>query len=254
MEGFIKFVGTGGARIVAARQVRSTGGIWLNYLSTNLYIDPGPGALVRLHALQERLEPSRLDGIVLTHKHLDHANDVNLLIEAMTQSGFKKRGVLFCPADALDGDPVVLRYVREYLEGIEVLQASRSYHIKDITFTSPVRHVHPVEVYGLIFELNKRVGLVSDTRFFEELPGHYQVDILIANVLRVRPIQSGDPIDHLSVDDFKRLVSAIRPEVAIMTHFGMNIIREKPALIAKKLTQELEVEVIAAYDGMKWAL
>ena len=68
MEGFIRFVGTGGARFVAAQQTRSTGGLWLKYHDTNIYIDPGPGALVRLHALREHLEPARLDGMLINTK------------------------------------------------------------------------------------------------------------------------------------------------------------------------------------------
>ena len=101
---------------MVASQMRSTGGLWLNYRSTNLYIDPGPGALVRLRATQDHLDPQRLDGIILTHKHLDHANDVNIMVEAMTESGYKHRGYLFCPEDALGGeDAVVLRYVRDYV-------------------------------------------------------------------------------------------------------------------------------------------
>src|SRR5512147_1017173 len=101
MEGFIKFFGTGGARFVAASQVRATGGLWLNYKKTNLFIDPGPGAVVRIHGAKDHFDPGHLDGIILTHKHLDHANDVNILIEAMTDGGFKKRGALFCPEDAV---------------------------------------------------------------------------------------------------------------------------------------------------------
>ena len=251
MEGYVKFVGTGGARIVASKQVRSTGGLWIHYKETNLYIDPGPGALVRIRASGDHLEPSHLDGIILTHKHLDHANDVNVLIEAMAEGGFKKRGMLFCPDDALNGDPVVLKYVREYLDAIEVLKAGQSYKVKDISFSVPVRHIHPVEAYGLIFHLNKKVGLIADTRYFNELPDHYKVDILIVNVLRVKPISQADPIDHLSIDDFKRIVARIRPEKAIMTHLGMNLIKEKPAEIAKELERELGINVIAAYDGMR---
>jgi phosphoribosyl 1,2-cyclic phosphodiesterase len=254
MEGFITFVGTGGARVVASKQVRSTGGLWIQYEGTNLYIDPGPGALVRLHALRDHLEPSHLDGIILTHKHLDHANDVNLMIEAMADGGFRKKGVLFCPEDALSDDPVVLKYVRSYLEGIEVLQAGKRYTIKDISFSVPVRHIHPVEAYGLIFDFGKKVALISDTRYFEELPDHYAADVLIVNVLRTKPITANDPIDHLSVEDFKKVVARVRPEVAIMTHLGMTLIKEKPTEIAKALEQELGVRVIAAYDGMKWVL
>ena len=60
--------------------------------------------------------------------------------------------------------------------------------MKNINFSVPVRHIHSVEAYGLIFHLNKRIGLIADTRYFKELPDHYSVDILIVNVLRVKPI------------------------------------------------------------------
>ena len=59
---------------------------------TNLCIDPGPGSLIRCLRSKPKLDPSSLDGILLTHRHLDHAGDVNVMIEAMTEGGHKKRG------------------------------------------------------------------------------------------------------------------------------------------------------------------
>jgi phosphoribosyl 1,2-cyclic phosphodiesterase len=251
MEGFIKFVGTGGARVVVAKQARSTGGLWLKYRSTNLYIDPGPGALVRLRSSKNGLDPSHLDGIILTHKHLDHANDVNVMIEAMAEGGFKKRGHLFCPGDAIEEDPVVFGYVRSYLEGLDLLRPNGRYQLKDVDFTAPARHIHPVETYGLVFHLNKKIGIIADTRFWEGLPDVYgQVDILVANVLRVKPITPSENIDHLSVDDFKAIITAVQPQLAVMTHFGMNFIKEQPRLFARKIKDETGIDVIAAYDGM----
>lgn len=251
MEGFIKFLGSGGARFVAASQVRSTGGLWLCYRTTNLYIDPGPGAIVRIHGSKDHLNPTDLDGIILTHKHLDHSNDVNILIEAMTDGGFKKKGVLFCPEDAVSEDPVVLRYVRAHIERVEVMREKETYEIKDVTFTTPVRHVHGVETYGLVFNLNVTVGLISDTRFFDGLPDFYHTDYLIVNVLRVKPIGKNIPVDHLSLEDFAAIITRVKPKVAIMTHFGMTIVKEKPYLLAEKLKRETGIEVIAAYDGMR---
>jgi phosphoribosyl 1,2-cyclic phosphodiesterase len=61
-----------------------------------------------------------LDGILLTHKHLDHSGDINVMIEAMTEGGFKKRGVLFAPRDALEEDPVVLKYAMGYVENTSI--------------------------------------------------------------------------------------------------------------------------------------
>jgi len=251
MEGFIKFLGTGGARFVASRQMRSTGGMWLNFKHTNLYIDPGPGAIVRVNASKDKLNPGNLDGIIITHKHLDHANDVNIMIEAMTDGGFKKKGVLFCPEDALDADSVLLGYVRKYLEEITILKENGEYEIKDIHFKTPVRHIHPVETYGICFYLNKKIGIITDSKYFESLPSFYKADYLIVNVLRINPIEKSDIVEHLALDDFIRIVDNIRPETAIMTHFGMNMIRQKPHLIADRLKKEMGLNVIAAYDGMK---
>ena len=251
-EGFIKFLGTGGARFVASTQIRATGGLWLHYKETDLFIDPGPGAVVRVHASKDRLQPADLDGIILTHKHLDHSNDVNIMIEAMTGGGFKKKGVLFCPEDAVSGDRVVLKYAAAFLEAVEVLKEKKSYVIKDVAFTCPVRHIHGVETYGLLFQLNTTtIGLISDTKYFDELPDHYRADYLIVNVLRSQPIERNLPLDHLSVEDFATIITRVRPKVAIMTHFGMTMIREKPHLLADQLKRETGIEVIAAHDGMK---
>jgi len=252
MEGFIKFFGTGGARFVASKQLRATGGLWLNYKETDLYIDPGPGAIVKIREPQERFEPADLAGIILTHKHMDHSNDVNILIESMAEGGFKKRGTLFAPQDAVGDEPVVFRFVRNYLDDIVLLKEKGRYSIKDISFSTPVRHRHPVETYGLIFHLNTTIGLIADTRFFDELPDYYRVDYLIINVLRSQPIENHEIIEHLAVDDVRTIVTRVRPKAAILTHFGFKMIQEGPDLIAARLSDETGIKVIAAQDGMKW--
>ena len=252
MEGFVKFFGTGGARFVASKQLRATGGLWLRYKETNLYIDPGPGAMVRIRESEEIFEPSDLDGILLTHKHMDHSNDVNILIESMAEGGFKKRGTLFTPGDAVGEDPVVFRFVRNYLDDVVFFKEKAQYSAKDILFSTPVRHRHPVETYGLIFHLNVKIGLIADTRFFEELPGYYQVDYLIINVLRSQPIENHEIVDHLAVGDVRKIISRVRPKAAILTHFGFRLIQEGPDAIAKRLSDETGINVMAARDGMKW--
>ena len=60
---WIKFVGTAGARFVVAKQLRSSGGLWFSLQGMNLYMDPGPGALVRSLSSKPKLDPTKLDGI-----------------------------------------------------------------------------------------------------------------------------------------------------------------------------------------------
>ena len=248
---FIKFLGTAGARFVVTKQLRASGGVWLSVGKTNLYIDPGPGALVRCLNSKPKLEPSTLDGILLTHKHLDHSGDVNVMIEAMTDGGFKKRGVLFAPKDALEEDPVVLKYVRSYVEKIEVLKENSEYRIGEIHFSTAQRHHHRVETYGLNFKTSPHtVSLITDTKFFPELPNLYRGEILVIHVVRLKP--SGDDlIDHLSIEDVKSIVKKAKPRLTVLTHFGMTMIKAKPWVVASDLEKEVGMKVIAASDGMK---
>jgi len=248
---FIKFIGTAGARFVVTKQLRSSGGAWLSVGKTNLYIDPGPGALVRCLNSKPKLEPSTLDGILLTHKHLDHSGDVNIMIEAMTEGGFKKRGVLFAPRDALEEDPVVLKYVRSYVEKVEVLRENSEYRIGEIEFSTARKHQHRVETYGLNFKICPHtISFITDTKFFPELPNLYRGEILVIHVVRLKPIGE-DPIDHLSIEDVKIIIKKAKPKLTILTHFGMTMIKAKPWVVAAELEKEVGGRVIAASDGMK---
>jgi phosphoribosyl 1,2-cyclic phosphodiesterase len=192
-----------------------------------------------------------LDGILLTHKHLDHSGDINVMIEAMTDGGFKKRGVLFAPADALEEDPVILKYARGYVERVEVLKEDSEYRIGDILFSTARKHQHRVETYGINFKISPHtVSWVTDTRFFPELPHLYPGEILIIHVVRLKPI-GDEPIDHLSIEDVKTILRKAKPKLTVLTHFGMTMIKAKPWEIAGELEKELGLKVIAASDGMK---
>lgn len=249
---FIKFLGTAGARFVMIKQLRASGGIWISYKNTNVLIDPGPGSLVRCAASRPRLDAGKLDAVVLTHRHLDHANDVNVMIEAMTEGGFKKRGVLFCPKDALDEDPVVLNHTRVLVEKIETLEANQTYKVGDFEFQTSMRHLHPVLTYGLKFNINRAsISLLTDTKYFDGLIDFYKTDILIISVVFLEPRPQ---VEHLSFADVRTLIEAIKPKKAILTHFGMTMLKARPQELALGLSKDLGIEVAAAYDGMKVSL
>ena len=104
----------------------------------------------------------------------------------------------------------------------------------------------------MIFHLNTTIGLIADTRFFDELPDYYRVDYLILNVLRSQPIENHEIIEHLAVGDAKTIIARVKPKTAILTHFGFKMIQEGPDAIAERLSDETGVNVMAARDGMKW--
>jgi ribonuclease BN (tRNA processing enzyme) len=248
-EDKIIFLGTGGARVMISTQLLASGGIWLSLGDTQILIDPGPGAIVQVN--KRKLKPKNLEAILLSHRHLDHSNDTNVMIEAMTMDSPRRRGYFFAPADALGEEPVIYSYLKESLNGIEVLSEGSSYQVGQVRFSTPVRHMHPVETYGFLFEIEKhRFAYIADTRYFDGL-SVYRSDLLIMNVVFM---ETHPTIDHLAIPDVKTLVQDLKPKVAIITHFGMSVFRAHPWEIARELSDETGVKVIAARDGMGFDL
>jgi ribonuclease BN (tRNA processing enzyme) len=246
----IIFLGTGGARIVVANQILASGGLWLSLGGVEILLDPGPGCIVQ--STKRKLRADKLSAIILSHRHLDHSADVNVMIEAMTQGGFQPRGRLFAPADALETEPVIFSYLKSYLTGIEILQEGKSYSIGNVSFTTPIRHIHPVETYGMLFKTDEHTfSYITDSLYFDGLWRSYASELLIMNVVF---LESNHPADHLSLPDARRIITELKPKVAILTHFGMTMWRAKPWELAQRLSQETGVRVVAARDGMRFDL
>ncbi|MFC2021098.1 MBL fold metallo-hydrolase [Chloroflexota bacterium] len=253
----ITFLGTGGARFMIISQLLASGGIWLNLSGTEILLDPGPGCIVQ--STKRKLKAEKLSAIILSHRHLDHSADVNIMVEAMTQGGLKQHGRLFAPADALEIEPVIYSYLRGYLDSIEVLQEGKSYSVGDVSFSTPIKHQHRVETYGMVFKTARHTfSYIADTRYSEDLCQYYGGELLVINLVFLEPrsptSSSLTPADHLAVPDAEQLIKELKPRVAILTHFGMSVWRAGPRQIAEYLTEKTGVKVIAAQDGMTFDL
>jgi ribonuclease BN (tRNA processing enzyme) len=248
----ITFLGTAGARFMVSKQLTASGGIWLDLNNTRILLDPGPGCIVQVN--KRKLNPEKLDAIVVSHRHLDHSSDVNVMVEAMTSGGFKKRGILFAPGDALaEKDPVIASYLKNTVNAVTVLEPHKTYEVDSVAFETTVRHDHPVETYGLIFRASGHViGCLTDTRYFETLHESYAgVELLVINMTFTEPRPA---VAHLAIPDVARLVTEIKPKLAVLTHFGMQVWQARPWLIADDLTQKTGIKVMAARDGLKLEL
>jgi phosphoribosyl 1,2-cyclic phosphodiesterase len=231
------------------KQLRASGGLWLTLDETQVMIDPGPGALVRCLSSRPRLNPADLDGIILTHRHLDHANDVNIMIEAMTNGGFKKKGTVLAPADALGRDPVVFKYVRKQVERIEIFKEKGKYRLGNISIETPVRSKHGVETYGLNIKGKRHsISLITDTDYFPTLASYFPGDILIINVVL---LEEKSTIEHLCLKEAEQIIAENKPRLTLLTHFGMSMVKAKPWEIAEQLTKKYGIPILAARDGME---
>jgi phosphoribosyl 1,2-cyclic phosphodiesterase len=83
----------------------------------------------------------------------------------------------------------------------------------------------------------------------DALPAAYAgVDLLLANLTRR---EGGDRrMLHLGIEDVVRLVAGTRPKLAILTHFGMQLVRDRPETVALRISDRTGIPTIAARDGM----
>ncbi|MCJ7605310.1 MAG: MBL fold metallo-hydrolase, partial [Dehalococcoidales bacterium] len=187
-----------------------------------------------------------------SHRHLDHSTDLNVMVEAMTNGGFNRRGRVFAPGDCFGPEPVLFSYLKEFIDGITVLEEGQSYDIGPVSFSTPVRHVHTVETYGMTFRTPRHTfSCVTDTRYFDGLSHYAGSDLLIINMVFTKPIPT---VDHLSLPDVERILTELKPKAAILNHYGLHVWQAKPPLLAEELAQSTGIRVIAARDGMKFDL
>jgi phosphoribosyl 1,2-cyclic phosphodiesterase len=64
-------------------------------------------------------------------------------------------------------------------------------------------------------------------------------------------LEERSTIEHLCLHEAELIIKENKPRLAILTHFGMGMVKAKPWEIAEQLTKKLGVQVLAAQDGMQ---
>ncbi|MDH5482090.1 MAG: MBL fold metallo-hydrolase [Candidatus Bathyarchaeota archaeon] len=248
----ILFLGTGGGRFATITQKRRTAGIRIISNSLNMHLDPGPGALV--HSINEGLDPQKLDAIFVSHCHPDHYTDAEVLIEAMTRGTTKKRGVLVAAKSVLNGSNTCEASISKYHQQMpeQKIEAvpNMKFQMDDVNVSvTEARHTDP-DTVGFRFETQEFGGFAytSDTEYFEGISRYYEgVRLLMLCVMR----PTGKPWKgHMTTNDAIKIVEATRPEHAVLTHLGMQMIFAGPAKEAKLVEEKTGVPTVAAVDGM----
>jgi phosphoribosyl 1,2-cyclic phosphodiesterase len=232
-------------------QKRMTGGFRIEDMDgKNIHVDPGPGALVRTY--QFGLSPMKVNMLLVSHSHTDHYTDAEVLLEAMTRGMTRKKGTLVGSMSVIDGyeqwGPCISKYHTSKPEVLVVEEGNNhSFGKIDLTATKTV-HGDPKGVGFKLTHDNFTVSYTSDTEYFPELHQHHKgADILIGSVIRA----GNERIrGHMCADDFEVLVREVSPKLAIMTHLGMKFIMDHPEREAKRITNNTDINTIAARDGM----
>jgi len=249
----VVFLGTGGGRFTTITQKRRTGGIRILSNRLNLHVDPGPGALI--YSLEAGLNPQKLKAVLVSHRHPDHCTNAEILVEAMTRGMLKKRGLVAAPSNILIGNketgPAISTYHQQMIQRVIVVKPGVNFMVgRTKVVTTQARHTDP-EAVGFRFEIPEvgAIGYTADTEYFEGIEEEYRgVRILIVSVMR--PL--GSPwTGHMTPKEAVKLVDAVKPEMAVATHFGMKMLFSGPSYEVKLIEEKTGVPTVAAFDGMK---
>ncbi|MGQ9530676.1 MAG: MBL fold metallo-hydrolase [Candidatus Bathycorpusculaceae bacterium] len=249
----IVFLGTGGGRFATITQKRRTAGIRIISEGLNLHLDPGPGALV--HSINEGLDPQKINAVFVSHCHPDHYTDAEVLIEAMTRGMTKKRGVLAAAKSVLSGNNLCEPSISKYHQQMPQQKIEAVPKLKfpvgnvDVSVTES-RHTDP-DTVGFRFETEEfgDFAYTSDTEYFDGI-GRYYEGIRLLMLCIMRP--AGKPWKgHMTTNDAIKIIEEARPEQAVLTHFGMQMIFQGPANEAKTIEEKTGVPTVAAIDGMR---
>lgn len=246
------FLGTGGGRFTTITQRRRTAGIRILYEKANIHLDPGPGALI--YSLKGGLNPQKINGLLISHCHPDHYNDAEVLIEAMTTGMTKKRGILAAAHSVLYGsdhcEPSISKYHQQMPEQLVDAKPGTEFNIQNLRVSATqAKHTDPDAVgFKIGTPTLGHIAYTSDSEYFTGIGTPYSgARILILCVLR----PSGSPWKgHMTTNDAIKIVEEAKPEMTVLTHFGMQMILKDPDKEAQSIRQQTGIPTIAAKDEM----
>ncbi len=249
------FLGSGGGRFATIFQERATGGLYIKEKKIWIHIDPGPGALVALH--QRKVDPTRTDMILVSHIHPDHSSDLAILAEAMTMGGKVRRGVILGSKSVIRGagafDPGISRYHRSMVKLVRYMKEQEKFIYQNLTVQSfPCYHSDKSSIGFKIFTSAGIISYVSDTSYNPEIIRNNKgARILVLPLTRPRKARINH---HICSEDAVKLAEKIQPELVILNHLGLKLIRQGPEEEAAFIQEESGIQTIAATDDLRVVL
>ncbi|MTI80506.1 MAG: MBL fold metallo-hydrolase [Firmicutes bacterium] len=278
----IRFMGTGGNPEATFTQTPRTAGFVLEVAGMCMYVDPGPGAVVRAHEMDFDL--GSLDAVFVSHGHLDHYGGAEGVVEAMCWAMYTRRGYLLAPSNVLEAEQLVSQYHQGalsyggYKGGPEVisLQQHKPIKIKNVVI-NPVLAYHSVMNFGFVMEAGGlTIGYTSDTSYISKYSTpdgikkvgptgpimdlvdivevrrdiketFSKVDVLVANVTTHNVWAHR----HITTLGLAHLLQDSKVKLCFLTHFNHSCVKptDLRPLMAKYVEDVTGVKTVSAYDG-----
>ena len=246
----IIFLGTAGTVNVSSKGLRSSAGIIIQHGGVQMHLDPGAGVAHMAKQLGVNLHHTNV--VLVSHNHLNHCNDLNYVIDAMTHGGIEKRGLIMASKSVLqnteNSHPYITRYHQTLVDKIIALEPRHKVGVDLVEVnTIPIEHTDKYAVGFKIYFPGFILGYSSDTKYSEELVESLKgCDMLILNV--PFPGKNGKGL-NLDSDSAEKIISMVKPRLAVLTHFGLEMLKVDPLEEARKIQRKTNVTTIAARDG-----
>src|SRR3989338_2304626 len=230
MQAQIIFLGTAGDSFVLSKQDRVAGGFIVQTENAQLHINPGPGAF--LAATLAKIQVQKTTAVIVTDNTFIHTHDAQALIEAMTLGAFDAKGLLLGPKSALEEiDPKnPARIQKKYQEAVEktiLLQEETRVECNGVQIqTGRIKNSDPTAVGLKIITKDFSLGYTGKTKYTAKLKDAF--------------------------NEVKILIEEIRPQLAVLTGFGISIIKEDILELTRALYKQTGVQVIAAKEGFSF--
>ncbi len=242
MSSRIIFLGTAGDGIVTSKQHRASGGILLDLDDNYFHINPGPGTLVR--AQQFNLNLRQNIALLVSSDDIIDSNDVNAVIDSMTYAGLDKRGVLIAHPNVIE--KTLAEKQKEQIARIINAQPEKKLAIENTDIV--ILKTTSENDIGFKFYTSDLVFCYAgNTSYSEEIIEQYKdCDILVLNVNN--PGETQVP-DQLNISDAIKIGNKIKPQLIILTHFGIKMLKADPIYEAREVQRQTQIQTIAAKDG-----
>lgn len=171
----------------------------------------------------------------------------------MTYSGFDKKGVLVANKTLVNGaenyQPFLMKSARDCLERYIVLEPGNRVGINEVEIRAlKAVHSEPNTIGFKFFTPYYTISYSADTKYSIDIAEQYKnSNILILNVPSQKKEDAGM---NLCIDDAIKIIKIAKPRLAIITHFGINMIKANPVYEVREIQKQTGVQVIAAQDGM----
>lgn len=230
----------------------STGGFRISSRGMLMNVDPGPGEVLRMRELG--MDPTKSSVLFISHCHPDHYTDAEVMIEGMTQGGTRKMGMLVGSESVIKGAGGFDRPISDYhLSKPEAVVSMKPGDRRDINewcslAATKTVHSDPAAIGFMLKTPEGAIGYTSDTQMFEGIAQQYRgARVLLLNVIR----PAGRRIAwHLCTEDAAKIIREVKPNLAVLTHFGVAMQGEGPSRQGEWVSRQTGINSIAAKDGM----